>query len=207
MKLEVIGLQPDQPVPEEFCFMIPDPQEKAVIGPNVSPELRWSDLPEGTRSLVVILEDPDAPTEPENVNKEGTTLSKEMPRTSFHHWVLVDIPPDRQGIPKRAESEGVINGGKELGPQSYGLRGANDFTKWFAGNPDMEGVYGGYDGPAPPFNDELVHHYHYRLFALDVESLGLSGEFDAAAVKAAMDGHVIAQAEVMGTCTLNPALR
>ena len=71
----------------------------------------------------------------------------------------------------------------------------------------MAGTYGGYDGPCPPWNDELVHHYHYEVFALDVESLGLDGEFDGEAVRNAMEGHVLASERVTATYTLNPALR
>lgn len=207
MKIEVVGVTDGKPVPDKFCFMVPDEAETAKMGPNVSPEVRWSELPAGTKSLAIILQDPDAPSEGTNVNRPGTSLPEGMPRTDFHHWVLIDIPPGLSAIPEGAEADGVEPKGKSLGRQAYGLRGANDFSKWFAGNAEMAGVYGGYDGPAPPWNDERVHHYHYRLFALDVESLGVSGNFDAAAAKRAMEGHVLAEAEIVGTCTLNPKVR
>ena len=70
----------------------------------------------------------------------------------------------------------------------------------------MAGTYGGYDGPCPPWNDELVHHYTFTVHALDVASLGLSGDFGLAEVRTAMEGHVLASASVTGTYTLNPAL-
>ena len=76
-----------------------------------------------------------------------------------------------------------------------------------AGNPDMAGTYAGYDGPCPPWNDEIIHHYHFEVHALDVDTLGLEGEFDGNDVRQAMAGHVLASARVTGTYTLNPALR
>jgi Raf kinase inhibitor-like YbhB/YbcL family protein len=82
----------------------------------------------------------------------------------------------------------------------------NDYTGWFAGDADMRGEYLGYDGPCPPWNDALVHHYHFRLYALDVEHLKLADGFTVTELRAAMDGHVLAEAELMGTYTLNSAL-
>ena len=71
----------------------------------------------------------------------------------------------------------------------------------------MAGSYGGYDGPAPPWNDELVHEYCFTVYALDVATLGLSGEFTAADALAAMEGHILDQASWVGTYTLNAELR
>ena len=64
----------------------------------------------------------------------------------------------------------------------------------------------GYDGPCPPWNDSLTHHYHFTMYALDLERCPVDGSFDAAAVLAAIEGHVLGQATVMGTYTLNPEL-
>jgi hypothetical protein len=52
-----------------------------------------------------------------------------------------------------------------------------------------------------------MHHYHFEVYALDVESLGLSGEFEGDAVREAMKGHVLDSARVTGTYTLSPDLR
>ena len=71
----------------------------------------------------------------------------------------------------------------------------------------MAGDYYGYDGPCPPWNDDLLHHYHFHVYALGVETLGLSGRFTLADVRAAMSGHILAEAELTGTYTLNAALR
>ena len=86
-------------------------------------------------------------------------------------------------------------------------QGINDFTSWFAADKDMAGDYYGYDGPCPPWNDDLIHHYHFHVYALDVATLGVSGRFTAADVRAAMQGHVLGEAVVTGTYTLNVALR
>jgi hypothetical protein len=70
----------------------------------------------------------------------------------------------------------------------------------------MKGDYGGYDGPCPPWNDSLVHHYHFQVYALDVPSLKLGGKVDGPAVVKAMKSHVLAHGETVGTYVLNPAL-
>jgi len=75
-----------------------------------------------------------------------------------------------------------------------------------ASNPDMAGDYGGYDGPALPWNDEIMHEYVFTVYALDVETHGLSGVFSGADALAAMEGHVLASGRVVGEYTLNPDL-
>ena len=70
----------------------------------------------------------------------------------------------------------------------------------------MAGTYRGYDGAYPPANDARVHRYFFRLFALDIATLPVDGDFTAAQVQAAMQGHVLAEAAIHGTYTLNPAL-
>ena len=72
-----------------------------------------------------------------------------------------------------------------------------------ADDPDRSGTYGNYDGPFPPWNDELVHRYRFRVYALDVESLGLSGDFTFEDVEDAMEGHVLEDAEHVGTYAIN----
>ena len=85
-----------------------------------------------------------------------------------------------------------------------GVRGANDFTSWFDGDADMGGTYGGYDGPCPPGNDSIMHHYTYTVHALDVASLGLAPGYRLADFEAAVAGHVIGSASVTGLYSLNP---
>ena len=86
------------------------------------------------------------------------------------------------------------------------MAGVNSYTDFLAGDPDMEGTYGHYDGPFPPFNDERLHHYHFTVYALDVPSLGLEGEFKLDDVREAIEGHVLDQGELVATYTLNEEL-
>ncbi len=60
--------------------------------------------------------------------------------------------------------------------------------------------------PAPPWNDEIMHEYHFTVYALDVESLDLSGAFSGQDALAAMEGHILAKGGVMGLYTLTPSL-
>jgi Raf kinase inhibitor-like YbhB/YbcL family protein len=70
----------------------------------------------------------------------------------------------------------------------------------------MKGTYFGYDGPAPPWNDSVVHHYTFTLYAIDVPKLEVKGDLTAAHVREALNGHILAQAEISGTYTLTPRL-
>jgi Raf kinase inhibitor-like YbhB/YbcL family protein len=94
------------------------------------------------------------------------------------------------------------------GPQAAhtSQQGVNNYTDWFAGDNDMRGDYYGYDGPCPPWNDEILHHYVFTVFALDIEKLPLSGKFGGPEVRAALQGHILAEAKITGTYTLNSAL-
>lgn len=69
----------------------------------------------------------------------------------------------------------------------------------------MSGNYFGYDGPCPPWNDALVHHYVFTLYALNVPHLDVHGDFDGKQVRAAMAGHILAQASITGLYSLSPA--
>ncbi|QSP95672.1 YbhB/YbcL family Raf kinase inhibitor-like protein [Marinobacter salinisoli] len=207
MKLEVRGIDEGQPIPERFAFGVYSPTDHMSFGPNKNPELVWDEVPEGTRSFAVIMFDPDVPSVADDVNKEGKTVSEGLPRVDFFHWLLVDIPADVRRIPEGEDSDGVFPKGKPGGPGPIGVRGVNNYTQFLADNPDMGGTYCGYDGPCPPWNDEIVHHYHFEVFALDVASLGLDGAFDGNDVREAIKGHVLGSARVTGTYTLNPDLR
>jgi phosphatidylethanolamine-binding protein (PEBP) family uncharacterized protein len=85
------------------------------------------------------------------------------------------------------------------------VRGLNDYTKVTAGNDATKGQYYGYDGPCPPWNDEVVHHYHFAVFALSAKKLDLPQDFDGAAVLEVIKDKVLAQGEVVGLYTQNPA--
>jgi len=156
------------------------------------------------RSFALICHDPDVPSVADDVNQAGRTVANDLPRIHFFHWVMADIPAARRELAEGADADGVTPRGKALGATDNGVRGLNSYTDWFAGNPEMGGDYGGYDGPFPPWNDERLHHYVFTLYALDVETLGLSDRFGGPEVRAAVEGHVLATATWTGTYSLNP---
>jgi Raf kinase inhibitor-like YbhB/YbcL family protein len=189
-------------IPDSCAFGIPAPEAHMAFGPNRNPALEWSGAPEGTRSFALTMVDGDVPTRPDDVNQEGREVPPELPRGEFTHWLVVDIPADQRGIGQGEYGAGVTAGGGAAADNE----GVNDYTGWFEGDPDMEGTYRGYDGPCPPWNDSLLHHYTLTLYALDVASLGLSGEFTLEEVRAAVAGHTLAEAALTGTYALNPRL-
>ena len=173
--------------------------------PNRNPAFTWSGLPAGTKSLALICHDPDVPSKPDDVNQEGRVVPPDLPRVDFFHWVLVDLAPTASGIAEGDFSDGVTARGKP-GPAGPGgtRQGLNNYTDWFAGDADMEGQYFGYDGPCPPWNDSIVHHYHFTLYALNMERCTVGDQFTGADVLKAIDGHVLAEARITGTYSLNP---
>jgi Raf kinase inhibitor-like YbhB/YbcL family protein len=144
---------------------------------DVSPPLTWSNIHDGTSSLVLIMDDPDAP-------------NPEAPRsTPWVHWVLYNIPPTTS---KLAAGVGVSSS-RTLPPGT--MQGLNDWNEV------------GYGGPSPPIG---THRYFFKLYALDIVVLDNNNilqqqqhEQNKAATKAtvvqAMQGHVLGQAELMGT--------
>ncbi len=199
-----------QALPAEFAFCAPDPQTHCTLGANRNPHFSWSEVPAGTQSLALICHDPDVPSKPDDVNQEGRSIPASLPRVDFYHWVMVDLDPATVEIQAGAFSNGVSVRGK-AGPvvpnNPEGMRhGVNDYTLWFASDKDMSGDYYGYDGPCPPWNDSIVHHYVFTLYALDVAKCDVSGAFKAADVLAAIKGHVLAEASITGLYSLNPAV-
>jgi Raf kinase inhibitor-like YbhB/YbcL family protein len=192
-------------IPNEFVFGIHDPESHIALSANKNPHLAWSDLPEGTKSLALVVHDPDVPSVGDDVNQEGRTVSADLPRVDFYHWVLVDLPADTAAIEAGEFCDGVTARGKEGPAAARDTRqGTNDYTGWFSGDADMEGDYFGYDGPCPPWNDESLHHYHFTLYALDVDKAPVEGKFGGADVVAAIEGHVLDKATLVGTYAINP---
>lgn len=207
MKLTSTSFADGQRLPGELAFCIPDPVQHVCLGGNRNPQLAWSDAPAGTQSFVVICHDPDVPSKGDDVNQEGRSVPASLPRVDFFHWVLIDLPVTVNAINEAEFSSDVTPRGKP-GPQSAppAQQGINNYTDWFASDHDMSGDYYGYDGPCPPWNDEILHHYVFTVYALDIEKLPLSGKFGGSEVRAALTGHILAEANITGTYTLNPAL-
>lgn len=133
------------------------PPQFSCDGRNISPELSWSRPPAGTKSLVLIMHDPDAPIE-----------------GGYTHWLVYNIPANVNHLPENVPNQDKLAGG--------GLQGKNDSGKY------------GYTGPCPPSG---THRYYFRLYALDREvDAGAGGS--KASLEKAMEGHVLAKAELLG---------
>ena len=135
------------------------PAKFTCQGADVSPPLAFSGVPEKAQSLVLIVDDPDAP-------------DPKAPKMTYVHWVLFDLPPDTEGF-----AEGI---------KSFpaGTRdGINDFKRT------------AYGGPCPPIGR---HRYFFKLYALDIKLGGIDKPTKDAVLKA-MQGHVLAEAQLMGT--------
>ena len=208
MKLTSNSFADGQAIPGEFAFCIPADTGHVCLGGNRNPQLAWTGAPAGTRSFVLICHDPDVPSRGDDVNQEARSVPADLPRVDFFHWVLVDLSADINEIAAGSFSSEVTPAGKP-GPQAaLGSRqGINDYTAWFAADDAMRGDSHGYDGPCPPWNDTLVHHDVFTLFALDLERCPVEGRFGGAEVRAAIAGHVLAEARLTGLYSLNPAVK
>nr|VFK63980.1 MAG: hypothetical protein BECKUNK1418G_GA0071005_104013 [Candidatus Kentron sp. UNK]VFK70989.1 MAG: hypothetical protein BECKUNK1418H_GA0071006_104614 [Candidatus Kentron sp. UNK] len=205
MQLDCASFDNNQPIPFEHAFCIPDPKNHVTFGGNRNPALSWRDAPHGAKSLVLICHDPDVLSKADDVNQEGRIVPADLPRIDFYHWVLVDIPTHVTRIAAGEFSNNVTAGGKEGPDAPHGARqGVNNYTQWFSGDADMAGEYFGYDGPCPPWNDSIVHRYHFTLYAIDLARCPVEGTFDGDAVRKAIEGHVLAEARVTGIYSLNP---
>lgn len=140
------------------------PARHTCQGEETSPALVWGGAPEGTRSLALIVDDPDAP-------------DPATPKRVWVHWVLWDIHPETTGVP-----EGVTDAQLPEGTR-IGMNDMNDF---------------GYGGPCPPIGR---HRYFHKLYALDT-TIGELEDPTKKSLLAAMEGHILASAELLGTYQL-----
>lgn len=130
-------------------------------GQDISPPLSWSGLPPAAKSLVLIVDDPDAP-------------DPKAPKRTWVHWLLYNIPAEAKGL-----AENVGTGGLPAGT----LEGVNDWGRT------------GYGGPCPPIGR---HRYFHKLYALDsvLPDLGRPKKEE---LLQAIQGHILGQAELIGT--------
>ena len=205
MQLRSDNFENGQPIPAQFAFG--KRAEPFALSDNHSPQLAWKDAPPATGSFVLTCIDTDVPSRGDDVNQAGRSVPADLPRVEFVHWLMANIPEECGELSAAACSDEVTPRGKRdpFGPPGS-VQGKNDFTGWFAGDADMGGDYLGYDGPCPPWNDLLLHHYHFRVYALDVAALRLARGFTRDELTAAMACHVLAEAELTGTYSLNPAV-
>ncbi len=137
------------------------PRRFSCDGEDVSPALSWSDIPSGTQSLVLIVDDPDAP-------------DPAAPKMTWVHWLLYNLPPSVTALSENIRADELPGGT---------LQGKNDWGRT------------GYGGPCPPIGR---HRYFHKLYALDIILPDLNHP-DKAGLERAMHGHVIEQAELIGT--------
>lgn len=144
-----------------FAHLGAIPAKYTCEGTDISPPLAWSNLPSGTKSLALIVDDPDAP-------------DPAAPKMTWVHWVLYNIPPSAAGLPEAVMPAQLPAGTRE---------GTNDWK------------HTGYGGPCPPIGR---HRYFHKLYALDalLPDLGYSTK---ERLEKAMAGHILGQAELVGT--------
>ena len=207
MRLSSDSFKDGAVIPGEFAFCVPAREGHVALSTNLNPHLTWADAPAGTQSFALICHDPDVPCRGDDVNQEGRSVPAELPRVDFFHWVLVDLPASTTAIAPGSHAYAVTPRGKPGPGRPDGSRhGINDYTGWFAGDAQMEGDYFGYDGPCPPWNDSIRHRYVFTLFALDIPRVPVEGAFTGQQVRDAIAGHILAQASLTGTYSLNPAV-
>ncbi len=134
------------------------PAKHTCDAKDVSPPLKWTGVPAGTKSLALIVDDPDAPV--------GTWV----------HWVLYDLPATTTELAEDVPKSQTVAGGAK--------QGVNDFRRL------------GYGGPCPP--PGKPHRYFFKLYALDAV-LDLKPGLTKKDIERAMEKHILAQAQLMGT--------
>lgn len=127
------------------------PPEYTCDGTERPPPLSWSGVPSATKSVAILVDDPDAPN------------------GMFTHWLVSGIPPTTTSLP----AGGALPPGAVAAHNSKGLTG--------------------YAGPCPASGRHL---YHFRVFALDT---AIAAPASTAAFLSAIDGHVLAIGELVGT--------
>jgi Raf kinase inhibitor-like YbhB/YbcL family protein len=136
------------------------PSKYTCEGDDLSPPLAFAGVPAGTKSLTLIVDDPDAP-------------DPKAPKRVWVHWLVYNLPPDSQGLPENASEAGLPDGA---------MTGVNDRKR------------SSYHGPCPPIGR---HRYFHKLYALDIALP--AKPLTKSELEAAMKGHVLAQAELIGT--------
>jgi Raf kinase inhibitor-like YbhB/YbcL family protein len=136
------------------------PSKYTCEGEDVSPPLAFGGVPAGTKSLALIVDDPDAP-------------DPKAPKRVWAHWLVYNLPPGSEGLPEDASQKGLPPGA---------VTGLSDRKQT------------AYHGPCPPIGR---HRYFHKLYALDTTLPDKA--LTKAELEAAISGHVLAEAALMGT--------
>ncbi len=205
MRLISRSLAEGQPVPERCALATPDPERRTAPGRNCSPHIAWTELPTATRSLALVCHDPDAPGEARAVNREDREVPADLPRLDAFLWLLADLDPEVTELAEGACIGGVVPGGRYPPQGPYGSRqGVTEGTDGLASDAALEGIYYGYAGPCPPWNDAIPHRYVFTLYALDTARLPLAAGFRGRELLAAVHPRVLGWARLTATYSLNP---
>jgi Raf kinase inhibitor-like YbhB/YbcL family protein len=132
------------------------PSKYTCDGEDISPQLSWEGIPDGTKSIALISDDPDAPM--------GTWV----------HWILFNMPGDTRELGENVPKKDVLDSGAKHGKNGWGRRD--------------------YGGPCPPSG---THRYYFKIYALDA-MLNLNAGAAKENLLAAMEGHLLAEGQVMG---------
>ena len=146
MQLTSSAFAPNTPIPDLYT----------CAGDDINPPLDIGGVPEDALSLVLVVDDPDAP-------------DPAAPQVVWEHWVMWNIPPDTSLIEAGSVPPGAIQGTNSWGRTDYG-------------------------GPCPPIG---THRYFFKVYALDT-TLALGTSSIKADVETAMQGHVLAETELVG---------
>ena len=170
MKLRSDSFTDNGKIPGRIAFGVMDPKTHIALSDNRNPHLAWSDVPAGTKSFAVICHDYDVPSKGDDVNQEGRSIPASLPRVDFFHWILVDSACLRSlPLPKanfRAPSPRAANPVQLQ--NTVRVRASTIIPPGSPAMPTWAGDYFGYDGPCPPWNDTILHHYVFTVYALDV---------------------------------------
>jgi Raf kinase inhibitor-like YbhB/YbcL family protein len=207
LSVEIEGLGAHGRFADMQAFCKPAATGQVAMGADISPAVRWSAGPAGTRSFALILRDADVPVDFATANQAGKVIAAEAPRQTVTHWVLVDIPAGTNSLAAGAEGDRLTPKGKPLLVTDHGRRGFNDYGRFMAGNPAMAGDYAGYDGPCPPWNDQRLHHYTLTVYALSVDKLPVAGQVDGPRMLQAITPYILATGRAQATYSLNPTVK
>ena len=85
-------------IPQQYACGRLEGAAGTAFSDNLNPHLGWSELPAGTKSLVLICHDFDVPSRGDDVNQAGREIPADLPRVDFFHWLLADVPVSVQAI-------------------------------------------------------------------------------------------------------------
>ena len=148
------------------------PIKYTCMGQGINPPLHISNIPTGTQSLAIILDDPDARQEliktiKKKTHSKHSTVTTTTADSCYNYWVMWNIDPDDGNIPEDFRSE-------TTGWNTFGVSA--------------------YQGICPISG---THHFHFKVYALNTK-LNISKTTNKADLLKVMKGHILAQGELIG---------